>query len=164
MNAFTLLELLISVSLIMILSAGIVPAFVSYLKSQNVRQAKMQVKNDLRLLQSNALTGSNSEELVGGVKPNYWGVRFQVNQTSYSYFISVDAGCPPASSATKGQSELLSGSSKVIGSDVCMFFSFGNADSPSQGTVTLSDSSGSKCASVTVNTNGLITSADITCP
>jgi len=84
-KAFTLIELLIVISLITAITGATIPSFVGYIKSQNVKQAREQVKSDLRSLQNNALT--NSVPLgVTPTTPIFWGVRFLASSADYYYF------------------------------------------------------------------------------
>ncbi len=129
-KGFTLIEILISVSILAILSAGIVPSFSGYIKNQNLKQAQEQLKSDLRSVQNRALTGSLSDLELGTPTKRvaYWGVRFTNNSNIYYYFISTgDSSCPPANSQNQGNSTL-SNDVKYFGDTGCLFFSIKNGD------------------------------------
>ena len=132
-KGFTLLELLIAVSIISILSAGIIPSFSSYIRNQNLKQAQEWVKSDLRSVQNRALTGALSNTIIGGLAIEYWGITFTGGTEPYSYFISVyNNACPPnpASSSLQGTGVLTSGIvySGGSGDKDCIFFSRKNGD------------------------------------
>ncbi|MBU1132815.1 type II secretion system GspH family protein [Patescibacteria group bacterium] len=123
-KAFTLIELMISVTIIAIVSAGIIPAFSKYIRNQNLRQAQEQLKSDLRSIQNKALTGALSDQLVGTANMKYWGVKFINNSTDYQIFIAaVDTSCPdPIPPAQFQGSEGFSDSITVRSATGCIFF------------------------------------------
>ncbi|MBI2620613.1 type II secretion system protein [candidate division WWE3 bacterium] len=157
---FTLIELLISVSIITILAGFLIPSFTRYLDTQNVKQAKEQVKNDLRTLQNRALSGVGAAEGV-----SYWGVKFDDNTRRYFYFTSSANDWPICSSTTSGETgEILPSDTMVRNGTLCVFFSFSDGGatyvksfSPSNTVITLGYSNSSNdCEGVEVNAAGLI--------
>lgn len=123
-KAFTLIELMISVTIITIVSAGIIPAFSKYIRNQNLRQAQEQLKSDLRSIQNKALTGALSDQIVGAENMKYWGVKFENNSSEYQIFIaSVDTVCPdPIPSGQFQGSENFSDTITVRSTTGCIFF------------------------------------------
>lgn len=133
-RGFTLLELLISISIIGIIAGGIIPSFSAYIKNQNLQQAFEQVKSELRTVQNKALTGALSDYQIPPASGNYaeyWGLIFSGDSgASASYFVSVtNTTCPPAAIQNQG--------SFSIPNDIlyynsngtqCIFFSIKNGD------------------------------------
>ncbi|MBW6441751.1 type II secretion system GspH family protein [Patescibacteria group bacterium] len=100
-KGFTLVELLVTMSIIAIITGGIVPSFTGYIKNQNLKQAQEQFKSDLRTIQNRALTGAFSDRQLSGSYVSYWGALFTAGSgTSVEYFISVDNSCPPNYAST----------------------------------------------------------------
>lgn len=133
-QGFTLIELLITIVIISILSVGIVPSFTGYIRNQNLRQAQEQLKSDLRSVQNKALTGSLSDQIVGGARMRFWGIKFLMNSNIYHFFISsINTTCPTTYSAGQyqrsakfDQNITIRSSNSPSGS--CMFFSVDNGD------------------------------------
>jgi prepilin-type N-terminal cleavage/methylation domain-containing protein len=95
--AFTLIELLMVVSIITIISGAIIPSFTGYLKGQTLKNAKEQFKNDLRSIQNKSLTGSLSDQNVigGGVSApgqpvRYWIVKYWYTTNRYRTYAVYD--------------------------------------------------------------------------
>lgn len=108
-QGFTLVELLVVVTIIIIMSASILPAFSGYVTAQDLKRGQELLKSDLRSLQNKALTGASSDELVNSNKVAYWGVRFSRNTNNYDFFISdVNNTCPSSIPAAqlKGSGQL----------------------------------------------------------
>ncbi len=80
-TGFTLVEILIVISLITILSAISVPAIVSFQRNQTITQASKKLKSDLRYVQNKSLSSVNGK---------VWGVNFVNNLSTYQVF-----SCPP---------------------------------------------------------------------
>lgn len=157
---FTLLELMIVVTIIGIVSAGIVPAFSKYIENQNLKQAQEQLKSDMRTVQNKALTGTSSDQMLGGTYIKYWGIKFVKGQSAYDYFVSTDTTCPGAyvTGAYQGKSSF--NSDLTIQSESgCVFFDISNGDISTtivpSGTVSVG-SSPTKLKSVLFNSFGLI--------
>jgi prepilin-type N-terminal cleavage/methylation domain-containing protein len=132
-NGFTLVEIIIVVSIIAIISGGIVPSFFRYIDNQNLKQAKEQLKSDLRTIQNRALTGALSDYVfyVGGKKEpvRYWVVYFQNNSGTYSASItSRSSGCPPYPSFNQATYNLPNDIKYYGVSRLCLYFSIKNGD------------------------------------
>lgn len=132
-NGFTLVEIIIVVSIIAIISGGIVPSFFRYIDNQNLKQAKEQLKSDLRTIQNRALTGALSDYTftVGGKKEpvRYWVVYFQNNSGTYSASItSRGSGCPPYPSSNQATYNLPNDIKYYGVSRLCLYFSIKNGD------------------------------------
>jgi prepilin-type N-terminal cleavage/methylation domain-containing protein len=96
-HSFTLIELLMVVSIITILAGATIPSFTGYLKGQTLKNAKEQFKNDLRSIQNKSLTGSLSDQNIvgGGVNSpgspvRYWIVKFWFGQNYYRTYAVYD--------------------------------------------------------------------------
>lgn len=163
-RAFTLIELLIVVSILAILSAFLIPGFSNYLDTQNIKQAQEQVKSDLRTAQNRALNGVGSAPTV-----NYWGIRNGgANSSRYYFFTSGQADLTTCNAVGTGleTSMKLPGGAVIKNDAFCVFFSFDNGDavfvgngiSGSEFQITLgySDSTGNECFKVILNSGGLI--------
>lgn len=128
-SGFTLIELLIVMTIISILTAGVVPAFTTYIKNQTLKQAQEQLKSDMRTIQNRALTGALSDQLIGSLPMKYWAMRFTGGSNVYDYFISADSNsCPASIPAGQFQgNEKFDPKIKVqnlgVGSRGCLFFS-----------------------------------------
>ncbi len=73
-QAFTLIELMIVISILAILMAATIPTFNSYNKGQIFSQDVRNVQNDLRTIQNFSLSG---------VAGRSWGIQYQLNGNSY---------------------------------------------------------------------------------
>jgi prepilin-type N-terminal cleavage/methylation domain-containing protein len=126
-TGFTLIELLLVVTIISIITVGIIPGFSNYIKNQNLKQAQEQIKSDLRSTQNKSLTGSLSDQLVGGTAMKFWGMKFTNENSEYIYFIStVDTSCPVTlvAPALQGKGKLANGLViKGLTTSGCLFFS-----------------------------------------
>ena len=177
-GGFTLVELLISITIIVIITVATVPSFAGYIKNQGLKQAQEQLKSDLRNVQNKALAGALSDTLVNGDPVAYWAVRFSAASNSYEYFISDVATAGACPSGAIPAAQLQGNSSIPTGMEVqsagykCLFFSMANGKitpinfTGSEVVVKYSGSSaGGDCRRLGFNTNGLIyTSSITTCP
>jgi len=77
-DGFTLVELLITITLIVALVGFSIPSFTNFTRGQNLRQAVKQLKTDLRSAQNKAVNGVDRSNKEG------WGVSFVVGQDYYS--------------------------------------------------------------------------------
>ncbi|MFH1565772.1 MAG: prepilin-type N-terminal cleavage/methylation domain-containing protein [bacterium] len=103
-KGFTLVELLISVSVIIILTAIALPIFTTTGSNQILVQNSENIKSDIRLVQAKALSG-----IVSG-NNGYWGIRFICDGTgkSTNYLL----GQPGDSN--NPLSDILNGSAKFL--------------------------------------------------
>jgi prepilin-type N-terminal cleavage/methylation domain-containing protein len=99
-KGFTLVELLVTVTIIVLLSGAAIPSFNNYLRGQTVKQAQDQFKNDMRTLQNKALTGALSDTKLdvrgSQVQIQFWGIHYTAGTATYDYFISTgnnDVAC-----------------------------------------------------------------------
>jgi len=132
-NGFTLVEIIVVVSIIAIISGGIVPSFFRYIDNQNLKQAKEQLKSDLRTIQNRALTGALSDYVfdIGGAKEpaKYWAVYFQNDNGTYSVSItSRNSVCPPSPSSNQATYNLPNDIKYYGVSRLCLYFSIKNGD------------------------------------
>lgn len=171
-EGFTLIELLIVISLIIILSASMIPRFTGYMDSQNLRQAQEQVKSDLRSAAVRALSG------VGAQNTNlaYWGVLFNTtspNNTKYEIVACRDTTCVPGVGRISTQtSEVLPGNiivySLTATTNNMVLFDVSNGDrfysAPATETVIrLRVGTTNSCACVRINNVGLVRKAACNC-
>jgi type II secretory pathway pseudopilin PulG len=119
-------------SIVVIITAGIIPSFSGYIKDQNLKQAQEQLKSDLRTIQNRALTGAFSDEKIGSNPVLYWGVYFatpsDTGTNEYRSFISHSASeCPPNAVKYQG-TYTFKNNIKYFGPNMCLFFSIKNGD------------------------------------
>jgi prepilin-type N-terminal cleavage/methylation domain-containing protein len=170
---FTLIELMIVVVIIGIISAGMIPAFSTYIRSQNLKQAQEQLKSDMRTIQNKALNGTLSDVPIGTGNINFWGIKFVNGQSTYDYFVSSTSGvaaCPSsyAAGVLQGHGSFSSGlTTQGIQSPntQCVFFDMTNGDISSSlissGTGTASVGySATEVKRVFFNSSGLIYSTN----
>jgi prepilin-type N-terminal cleavage/methylation domain-containing protein len=84
-KAFTLIELLMVVSILTIVAGITIPSFTGYMKNQTLKNAQEQFKSDLRSIQNLALTGSKYDTNVSGSPAKYWVMKWATNSSSSSY-------------------------------------------------------------------------------
>ena len=153
-NAFTLIELMIVISVMTILTGAMIPSFAAYIRNQNMKQATEQIKNDLRTIQNNALTDS----LPSGINltsPMYWGVFFDSGTPDYYYFVSTtNTSCDPGDVDINPDKKFTLPNSIVSMSDYCLFFDFADGDINGTDYIAITDNKGTSC--VKVNTVGLV--------
>jgi prepilin-type N-terminal cleavage/methylation domain-containing protein len=91
-KGFTLVELLVVVSIVTILSGILIPSFTSYLRLQNIKQAQQQLVSDMRSVQNKALTGTLSDQEIpvdSDVYITHWGIDFSDGTDNYTYFVTI---------------------------------------------------------------------------
>jgi prepilin-type N-terminal cleavage/methylation domain-containing protein len=132
-RGFTLIELLIVITIIISITAAVVPSFAGYIRNQGLKQATEQVKSDLRSIQNKAITGALSDQTINSNPVAYWGVRFSAGSGTgsnrYEYFISDSAATCPLSFNTgqlQGYSEIASGIDVKSAGYKCIYFSMAN--------------------------------------
>ena len=163
-KGFTLVELLLVVSLIAVLSSFLIPGFSNYITTQNIRQAQESLKSDLRTAQNKALTGvSSSDPTV-----SYWGLKVpSQNSPSYVFFKSStnDAGACDAA-VTDEIGDKLPGDVVVIDANgACVFFSLRNGDATivnlgGSDIIPIGYAEEAPCHGVQINSAGMIRGVD----
>ncbi|MEN9389803.1 MAG: hypothetical protein RLY61_887 [Candidatus Parcubacteria bacterium] len=158
-NGFTLVEIIIVVSIISLLTAGLIPSFSNYTKSQTLKQAQEQIVSDLANVQNRALAGEQGEGVTG---TKYWGLRFVDGSATYQYFAHTSATCP-SGGVNIQRSETLKGEVEVdVTGSACVFFSTANGDATGLSSVSVKESGSATCKKININSAGLISKA--TCP
>jgi len=129
-QGFTLVELLVVISIIALLTGAVIPSFSNYIKNQNLRQAQEQFKSDLRTTQNKALTGTGTDTTV-----KYWGIHLLDGNNNYYTFSSTtntaacpatfDLGSKPSEWLTYTKSDNLTAGATVDinGTNACLYFS-----------------------------------------
>lgn len=164
---FTLVELLIVVSIITIITGAIIPSFNTYIDNQNTKQAQEQIEDDLRTVQNKALNGENATVLLGpsnNEEVNYWGVEFTEDSATYTSFVSVDlTTCAGGNKRQNDRTYSLVSGDNVLRSDGCVFFSFSNGDIDYSQLDTSTEvivgplgGNSTSCRTVQINSSGLI--------
>lgn len=168
-KGFTLVEILLVVSIIAILSGFLIPGFSNYIENQNIRQGQELFKSDLRTVQNKALTGVGSTS----TSINYWGLKItDAAATNYYFFSSDEASstaCDNVNISTADRSESLPGGVAVLNAaNSCVFFSLENGDAVVTGNggsniFGLSYPGETACLGVEINSVGMIRAKDIAC-
>ena len=173
-GGFTLVELLIAVSLIAIMTGAAIPSFTGYIKNQNARQAQEQLRSDLRSVQTRALIGAGS---TGTTK--YWGIKITTDNADSYYFFKSDnndsAACTNAATSDKSSKfpgDIVIHNGPSAGNFWCIFFSYsdgtpnmiknGNSVAvTSPVSLGLTSDTGNKCSYITLNSVGLVTKSTL---
>lgn len=96
LRSFTLIELLMVISIITIVAGITIPSFTGYMTNQTIKNAQDQFKNDLRSVENMALTGSKYDTSVtcGATTcpARYWVVKWLPSGSSYSTYLLYDIG------------------------------------------------------------------------
>lgn len=167
-KGFTLVELLLVVSLIAVLSSFLIPGFSNYIDNQNIRQAQELLKSDLRNVQNKALTGVGAS--VSTV--DYWGLKIPSSDAkNYIYFQSqTNDGSACDSAVANETSGNLPGDVVIKGANgVCVFFSLRNGDATivnlvgGGDTISIGYPDEPACYGVQINAAGMIRGVDL-CP
>jgi prepilin-type N-terminal cleavage/methylation domain-containing protein len=157
-SGFTIVELLIAVSIIAIITGAMVPTFTGYINKQNVTQAAELIKSDLRSVQNKALTGSLSDQMVGSpsAQVEYWGVAF-TSSSNYTFFVGSNSAACQNNSA-QGSGFLSNGAIVTTTCNICFsikdggIYGSGNCASP----ITVRSSDGTITKAINFNSAGLI--------
>lgn len=172
-NAFTLIELLIVISLIIMMTGVLLPGFSNYIDNQNTRQAAKFVQDYFRTVQNKALSGENILQQDGaGDTVLYWGVKADRDSGVLTEFVSVNnsSSCSQAPERLlESVSSKIPGNNLILSSSRCIYFDFKAADTTSVVGNTIiigpEDATGNICRSIVVNTNGRIDiAAGVGCP
>jgi len=130
-KGFTLLELLISISIIGIIAGGIIPSFSGYIKNQNLQQAQEMLKSELRTVQNKALTGALSDNQIppgSGNYVQYWGVSFIDSGSTVNIFVSTtNTSCTGVTVSSQGSFTIPNNILYYDAPD-CIFFNIKNGD------------------------------------
>lgn len=154
-QAFTLIELMVVITIITIISGSFIPAFSKYIRNQNLKQAREQLKSDFRNVQNKALTGSLSDQVIGSPSQpmKFWGISFTSDSSTYTYFISsTNVNCEVIQ--TQGTSDF--SNDIVVKSSGCVFFSVANGGITGPSPITLGYIGKDENESVFFNEAGLI--------
>jgi prepilin-type N-terminal cleavage/methylation domain-containing protein len=89
---FTLIEILMVISIIMLMTGALLPSFSNYLERQTMIQGVELFKSDIRTVQNKALAGSGADVYLNvGAGPNehpdYWGIQFRSGDSTHYYAI-----------------------------------------------------------------------------
>jgi prepilin-type N-terminal cleavage/methylation domain-containing protein len=180
-KSFTLVELLMVVSIISIITGATIPSFSNYIKNRTVLQAKDQLKNDLRTLQNKALANDSYDTTLtyvpdgGGSTTTgpakYWTVKFFNNTDYYKFYAdwgysnpSTHCGSLPtdngADNRYRSTAYLPEGSLFNMGADYCLYFGMTKAETTSstsgQLSGTVSFTLSSQTSTVKWNYGGLV--------
>ena len=154
-KAFTLIELMIVVTIITIVSGAFIPAFSKYIRNQNLKQAREQLKSDFRNIQNKALTGALSDQQIGSPpqKMEFWGISFTANLPNYTFFISpTDVNCENISN--QGTANF---SDDIVAKETkCVFFSVKNGGITGVSPVTIGYLDKDENEVINFNATGLI--------
>jgi len=158
-NAFTLVELLVVVSLVVIITGAVIPNFTGFTKNQKVKQAQEMVKSDLRTAQNRILTGVG---VTTGNNLAYWGIKFTAGNSRYHLVSCTDSAC--ATVLNDQTSESLSSDVQIKNSATVIFDIFGNAVTAEDSSqiVRVGNTSNSITKCIEINYVGLIKKA--VCP
>lgn len=167
LRGFTLIELMIAVSIITIVSAATIPSFNAFITNQNLKQAQEQVKNGIRDAQNKAISGNGA-----GGSYTYWYIKFVDGYKSYSIGKTTSASpdataCSTPATVDEISPALQGGSTLAItSSPFCVFYKMGSAEEVGVGGV--SDTAvvklANKCLGVLINSSGLVKGVSATCP
>ncbi len=159
-NGFTMVELLVVVSIIAIMTGALIPSFSAYTKNQELRQGQEQIINDLYNIQNNAMTGKKGNN--PSAVTSHWGLKLFAGSSQYvtltkgtsQTFASVCTTPGPNTERTYSLGEGI-----ISPSNTCVFFSLGNGDATLAGDTTavfVKRDTGTGCFKVDVNSAGLI--------
>ncbi len=135
-NGFTLVEILIAISILSVVSAITIPNFNAFINDQNLRQSQEALKNGLRDAQNRAISGVDSNTVCSAPNNcNYWVLWFNDGDTSYRvsrvYTALPNGATCNALSTTDVISEKLQGGGNLqtpSNQRSCIFFRMINAD------------------------------------
>jgi prepilin-type N-terminal cleavage/methylation domain-containing protein len=92
-RGYSLIELIVVVSILLILSAGVMVGYTNYNQNQQVRQAGLDLKTAFNLARSKALSGERPPAITCDALDGY-----DVTWDSGSYTYNVEASCDIGSS------------------------------------------------------------------
>lgn len=87
-RGFTFIELLIVISLMAIVAAGVSAAFLNFEKRQRVKEAALMVKNEIRAFQNNATSGKDINCTTGKLAGWFFGAN--VGSSTFFYGVHCD--------------------------------------------------------------------------
>lgn len=103
--AFTLIELIVVIAMIGILSAIMIPQFSTFAKDQNLKQASLKLRDDLRNAQSRS---------VNAVNDTGWGLVFTENSGAYDVCRCTASSCDNCSSIVMLEGILVTSVSQTV--------------------------------------------------
>jgi prepilin-type N-terminal cleavage/methylation domain-containing protein len=137
-KGFTLVEILIAISILSVVSAITIPNFNAFINDQNLRQSQEALKNGIRDAQNRAISGVDSNTVCSGSNNcNYWVIWFDDTNTTYNISRTYSAGpdvaaCNALTSASAiVKSEKLQGGGQIRtpgGTRSCIFYKMITAD------------------------------------
>lgn len=171
MSGFSLVELIVAVSILVIISAASIPNFSTFIKSQNLTQAQESIKSGIRDAQNRAITGEESNTpLCNSSNCTHWVIKFINNGTTYQLGKTngnAITDCSNNLDTSDYISDVFPGDVRInlgTSSYACIFYEFLTADESdinlTGDTVKVFHGNDSKC--VLVNSSGLVMGA--ACP
>ena len=91
-TGFTLVELLIATTIVALLTAITIPAFLRFSARQELSQGVAGVKTDLRTVQNRAVSAIDRK--VGGTDFYWWGIEFTAGEGDYDFVKSSNLNNP----------------------------------------------------------------------
>ncbi|OIP97219.1 hypothetical protein COT69_02795 [candidate division WWE3 bacterium CG09_land_8_20_14_0_10_39_24] len=152
-KGFTLVELLISVSVIVILTAIALPIFATTGSNQTLTQNFENIKSDLRIVQAKSLSG-----IVSGDN-GYWGIRFNcAGGKAVSYILGQpNNASDPLSEIYPGIQKLLTFGVYVKCSNSFQVVFLKNTAKPAEGSISIVVADGKNAdKTIVVNAQGSV--------
>lgn len=117
--SFTLIELLITTSIVALLAAAAIPSFQTFTRNQTLRRGVEQVRTDLRTAQNRAVSGIDRKKSGDG-DYFWWGIDFIYEGDASEYaFVQSDGEDNPSSASPEVKRVKKLPSNLVFDSDIC---------------------------------------------
>ena len=155
-SGFSLLELLVTTTILAVLTAVTLPYFHTFTANQELVQAAEQVITDLRTVQNRAL--SAIDRSVSGTSYYWWGIDFVVggDATVYTLAQSSNEITPLGGSVVRRTKTLPNGFEFTTDESVWFKMVNGETDHSGPLTITICSTGGSSCRNITISDVGLI--------